>query len=278
NPRDTSPTIDKLAAEGVVFDTCYSVSGWTLPSMATIFTGRYPRDHGATDFHWAVDPTLPTLAGILRGQGYDTRAYVSHVILKPEYGLADGFKSYDYSVLNVGHPHDVSTAEPLTDNVINDLSSIEEPFFIWVHYFDPHFAYLTHGPWASFGDTDIDRYDQEIAHTDYHIGRLLAALGRRGLDDNTVVIFTSDHGEEFGEHGGHYHYTLHPEVLLTPLVVKAPMLEPAENHAAVEQIDFLPTVLGLLGIDAGVDLPGRNVFADPDTTGPIFFERDRPPP
>jgi arylsulfatase A-like enzyme len=278
NQRDTSPTIDGLAADGVVFENTYSVSGWTLPSMATMFTGRYPRDHGATDFHWAVDAALPTLAGILRREGYDTRAYVSHVILKPQYGLADGFKSYDYSVLNVGHPHDVATAEQLTNKVIGDLSSIEKPFFIWVHYFDPHFAYLPHGPWASFGDTDIDRYDQEIAHTDYQIGRLLDALERRGLDDNTIVIFNSDHGEEFGEHEGKFHYTLYEEVLRTPLVIKAPFLEPQKISAVVEQIDFLPTVLGMLDLEASGEFPGRDVFATTGTAGPVFFERDRPPP
>ncbi|UCG51113.1 MAG: sulfatase [Candidatus Latescibacterota bacterium] len=276
--RNTSPTIDKLAGEGVVFEKCYSVAGWTLPAMATIFTGHYPRDHGATDFHWSIDPKLPTLTGVLRREGYDTRAYVSHVILKPEYGLADGFRSYDYSVLNVGHPHDVATAEQLTDLVINDLREIEKPFFIWAHYFDPHFAYLTHGRWASFGNTDIDRYDQEIAHTDYHIARLLRELEKKGLDDNTIVIFTSDHGEEFGEHDGQYHYTLYEEILLSPLVIKAPFLEPRASRTVVEQIDFAPTILGMLGLEFDGELPGRDVLTDSTGVRPIFFERDRPPP
>lgn len=279
NTHDTSPNIDKLAAEGVVFENTYSAAGWTLPAMATMFTGRHPRDHGATDFHWSVDAKLPSLAGILRREGYDTRAYVSHVILKPEYGLADGFKSYDYSVLDVGHPHDVATAEQLTNKVIGDLSSVEKPFFIWVHYFDPHFEYLPHGPWASFGNADIDRYDQEIAHTDYHVGRLLDALKRRRQRDKTIVIFNSDHGEEFGEHDGEYHYTLYEEVLRTPLVINAPFLEPQKKSTAVEQIDFLPTVLGMLDIEPGTqEFPGRDVLADSAGGGPIFFERDRPPP
>jgi len=279
NQRNTSPNIDRIAADGVVFENTYSVAGWTLPAMATMLTGRHPKDHGATDFHWAVDAKLPSLAGILKREGYDTRAYVSHVILTPRYGLADGFKSYDYSVLDVGHPHDVATAEQLTDLVIRDLSSIEKPFFIWVHYFDPHFEYLAHGPWASFGKRDIDRYDQEIAHTDHHIGRLLDALKRRGLADKTILVFNSDHGEEFDEHDGKYHYTLYEEVLRTPLVINAPFLEPEKIDTAVEQIDFLPTVLGLLDIDPGAgEFPGRDVFESHDDGGPLFFERDRPPP
>lgn len=278
NTRATSPAIDKLAAEGVRFDTCWSASGWTLPSMATIFTGMYPRDHLATDFHWSMDPALPTMAGILRGQGYDTRAYVSHVILKPTYGFGDGFKSFDYSVLDVGNPHKVSTAKELTDLAIAGLRETEKPFFMWVHYFDPHAEYLSHEEWAHFGDRDIDRYDQEIAFTDFHISRLLDELKRKGMYDNTIIIFTSDHGEEFGEHGGAYHETLYDEVLRCPLVIKAPNLQPGVSKTVVEQIDFLPTVLGLLQISAPAGLPGRNVLEPLRPAEMIFLERDRPWP
>ena len=276
--RNTSPTIDRLSSEGVRFEKHYSVAGWTLPSMATILTGTYPRDHGATDFHWSVAPDLPTLAGVLKREGYDTRAYVSHVVLKPAFGLAEGFKSYDYSVLNIGHPHDVSTSKELTDLVLADLPKIKKPFFIWAHYFDPHFAYLPHGEWAYFGNRDIDRYDQEIAYTDYHISRLLDELKRRGMYNDTIIVFTSDHGEEFGEHGGSFHETLHEEVLLVPLVIRAPFLEPGVNRTVVEQIDFMPTILGLLKIPPPGGLPGKDLFAGGNLAKPIFLERDRPWP
>ena len=275
--RDTSPAIDGLAREGVRFENAYSVAGWTLPAMATIMTGRYPRDHGATDFHWAIDPGLPTMAGKLRAQGYDTRGYVSHVILKPRYGIADGFKSYDSSILSMGHPHDVASAKGLTNLVIRGLADVEEPFFVWVHYFDPHFEYLTHEPWSAWGNKDVDRYDQEIAQTDAQISRLMSKLGKRM--DNTIVIFTSDHGEEFGEHDYMYHYTLYDEVMRVPLIIKAPSLAPKVSVDPVEQIDLLPTLLSMLNIDPGV-LPGRNILSDFSGAGeqPVFFERDRPPP
>jgi arylsulfatase A-like enzyme len=278
--RNTSPTIDRLAREGVRFDNAYSVAGWTLPSMATIMTGRYPRDHGATDFHWSMDPALPTLAGKLRRLGYDTKGYVSHVILQPRYGLADGFKSYDYSVLSVGHPHDVATAGPLTDIVLDELGSVEPPFFLWVHYFDPHFEYLSHQQWQEWGDRDIDRYDQEIAHTDNHIARLLGMISKKKWLDNTIIIFTSDHGEEFAEHDARFHYTLYEEVMRVPLIIKAPDLAPRVVDDPVEQIDIMPTLLSLLpsGLDAAEDLPGRDVLASVEQPRPIFFERDRPPP
>ncbi len=280
--RPTSPAIDALAREGIAFTNCYSVAGWTLPSIATLFTGRYPGEHGATDFHWSMDVVLPTLAGILRRQGYDTRGFVSHVILKPSYGVAEGFSAYDYSVLGNGHPHDVATARPLTDLVERSLKTLQEPFFLWGHYFDPHFAYLPHARWRSFGSTDIDRYDQEIAHTDNQISRLLSSLRDKGLYDNTVIVLTSDHGEEFGEHQARYHYTLYDEVLRVPLVIRVPGTAPGVRRARVEQIDLLPTLMSLLHIEAdgGRELPGRNILtaSEPEEERPTFVERDRPPP
>jgi arylsulfatase A-like enzyme len=276
--RDTSPTIDKLAKEGLVFPESYSVSGWTLPSIATIITGRYPRDHGATDFHWAVDVSLPTLAGILRREGYDTRGYVSHLILTPQYGIAGGFQSYDFSVLGAGHPHDVSTGRQLTDLVIAELKDIEKPYFLWVHYFDPHFQYLPHATWRSFGASDLDRYDQEIAFTDSQISRLLSHLKRHRLYDNTIIVFTSDHGEEFGEHGGKYHYTLYEEVMRAPLIINAPFIEPGVDSSIVEQTDLLPTIMTMLGLEEDDTLPGRNLLIPNTRERPVFMERDRPPP
>jgi arylsulfatase A-like enzyme len=276
--RETSPTIDALAAKGLVFPNVYSVSGWTLPSVATILTGHHPRDHGATDFHWAVDVTLPTMAGILRKQGYDTRGFVSHLILTPSYGVSEGFQSFDYSVLELGHPHEVSTGAELTDLVIESSASLEEPYFLWVHYFDPHFQYLPHGRWGHFGSEDIDRYDQEIAFNDWQISRLLDHLEKRGLLENTITVFTSDHGEEFGEHGDKFHYTLYEEVLRCPLVINAPLLQHAVDHRIAQQIDILPTVLSMLSLEVDPVLPGRSLVGPSAEERPVFLERDRPPP
>jgi choline-sulfatase len=270
--RKTSPAIDRLASEGVMFTHATSVSGWTLPSVATILTGQYPKDHGATDFHWSIDASLPTLASILRKNGYDTYGFVSHIMLTPTYGIGEGFEHYDYSVLNVGNPHEVSTSKELTDLALRGTRGLKEPFFIWVHYFDPHFQYLEH-PEFPFGKSDLDRYDAEIAYTDYYIDTLLKALDRK----HTVVVFTADHGEEFGEHGGEYHYTLHGEVMKVPLIVKAPWLTHREEPDPVEQIDLLPTILKQLGVTPPPGLPGRDVLSPQDAERPLYIERDRPP-
>lgn len=268
----TSPTIDRLASEGVVFTNATSVSGWTLPSVATLLTGQYPKDHGAVDFHWSLDSKLPTLAGILRAAGYDTYGFVSHVMLTPTYGIGAGFEHFDFSVLNVGHPHEVMTSQKLIEIARSGMRDLKAPYFVWVHFFDPHFAYLEH-PQYAFGNTDSDRYDGEIAYTDYYIDELLKVVDR----GNTVVVFTADHGEEFGEHDGQYHYTLHGEVMHVPMVVKAPGLQHKVDDRIVEQIDVLPTILNLLGVPAPPGLPGRDVFASDWAPRPVFIERDRPP-
>ncbi|MDH3198742.1 MAG: sulfatase, partial [Candidatus Krumholzibacteria bacterium] len=230
-------------------------------------------------FHWSIDTEMPTLASVLGAHGYVTHGYVSHVTLTPSYGIGNDFHHYDYSVLDVGHPHDVATAKPLTERALDGLARVKEPYFLWVHYFDPHFEYLSHPAFAKWGARDIDRYDGEIAHTDYYIGKLLRAVD----EDHTVIVFTADHGEEFGEHAGKYHYTLHQEVMRVPLVVKAPGLPPRAERGPVEQVDLMPTVLALLGVEASPGLPGRDLFAPPAASAagesaPVFIERDRPPP
>lgn len=275
--RPVSPNIDALAERGLVFPVAYSQSGWTLPSMATMMTGRYPSDTGATDLHRSMDRSLPTVASLLRAAGYDTRAFVSHLLLTPQYGVNKGFRKFDYSVLQVGHPHDVATADRLTDLAIADLDALEPPFFMWVHYFDPHFEYLSHDEWNSFGDGDIERYDQEIAYTDREVGRLLAALEAKGYADNTVVIFTSDHGEEFGDHGGSFHYTAFEENVRVPFAITGPDVTPGVADARAQQIDFLPTVLGIAGVEVPEGLPGVDLLGPPVGDRPVFIERDRPP-
>jgi choline-sulfatase len=272
NPHNTSPCLDRLSKEGVVFTNATSVAGWTLPSMATILTGHYPSEHGATDFHWSLDASMPTLASILRQHGYDTYGFVSHVMLTPTYGMGEGFSHFDFSVLNVGDPHEVTTAKQLTELAHTGMRNAKEPYFLWVHYFDPHFKYIDHDQFH-FGNTDMDHYDSEIAFTDYYIDDLLKVVDH----GNTIIIFTADHGEEFGEHGSQYHYTLHGEVMRVPLIIKGPGLAPRTDALPAEQTDFVPTILALAGIEAPAGLPGHNLLAARDANAPQYIERDRPP-
>ncbi len=276
--RNTSPAIDRLAAEGVRFQTTYSQAGWTLPAVATLLTGRYPSEHGAVELDYAMDPDVATLATLLGAAAYQTIAYVSHVMLSPEHGLAEGFDIYDDSILDVGHPHKVSTAEALTDRVLETLPSRDSPFFLWVHYFDPHFDYMSHAGWDDWGSTKIDLYDSEIAYMDHQIGRLTEELAKNGLMDNTVTILTADHGEAFGERGTWHHFSMYEEVLRVPLVIHGPSIKSGISDLPAQQIDLVPTVLGLLALDSAEDLPGQDLFARGIEPREILAERNRPAP
>jgi hypothetical protein len=148
---------------------------------------------------------------------------------------------------------------------------------LWVHYLDPHEPYEKK-PGFDLGRSDADRYDSEVAFTDHHIGRLLAAVGR--LRRAAIVVVTADHGEEFGDHGGHYHgHSLYDEQVRVPLVIAAPGIEPSVSSTPVELIDLAPTLARLVGIDppptlrgqdlrellVGAELPERAVFSEVDT-------------
>jgi arylsulfatase A-like enzyme len=121
--------------------------------------------------------------------------------------------------------------------VLIEIPNAKEPT-VWVHYtilISPGTPGL-----GSYGDAPIDRYDQEIGYTDFYIGRLLDYFRQKGLYENTIIIFTADHGEEFGDHGGRFHYTCFQEVLRVPLIIKAPLLKPAVDNRQAEQIDLFP--------------------------------------
>ncbi len=276
--RSTSPAIDRLASEGVRFQTAYSQAGWTLPSLATILTGQYPTRHGAIEVDHSIDADLSTLASLLKTAGYQTSAFVSHVMLSPKHGFSDGFDIYDASVLDVGHPHKVSTAAILTDKVLDTLPTPDSPFFVWIHYFDPHFDYMPHETWSDWGSTEIDLYDGEIAFTDQQIGRLLDGLTEAGLMKNTLTIFTGDHGEAFGERGTRHHFSMYEEVIRVPLIIHGPSIGSGDINSAAQQVDLMPTILAALDLEPSADLPGRDLLSDDERSQDIFIERHRPQP
>jgi arylsulfatase A-like enzyme len=283
HPRATTPALDALAAEGVVFENAYTVSPWTLPSMASMFTGLYPARHGVSAFREMLPADAPTLPEILAGHGFTTAAVVSNVLLKREYGFARGFERFDESQAT-GH-RNVST-DPVTDFAGDWLARMAESgerFFLFVHYFDPHYRYQRHEMfgWSSDGAGRlhggeaiqalrelappptpeevgflVDCYDEEIAWTDRGLRRLLRQLDDLGLADETLVVFTSDHGEEFLSHGwiGHTN-SLYDELMRVPLVVRDPRHPARIERRPASVAGLAPTVLDLLGLGAGGGVP-----------------------
>ena len=253
----SSPALDLLASQSVVFEDAQAHSSWTLPSFASLHTSLDPSAHGCTGFDTFLDPSFTTLAETLVGAGWDTAAVVSHVFLGRDYGLHQGFVHFDDELVMELHKSDEAISSPRVSDkgvaFVEAKAAADDgrPWFLWLHYFDPHVDYLVHPGFEEGIDPDDERavYQGEVAFTDHHIGRVLEALRAGGQAGGTVVAFTSDHGEEFGEHGGRDHgHTLHQELLRLPLFIRAPGLASRRVSELVRGKDIAPTLLDLLGL------------------------------
>jgi arylsulfatase A-like enzyme len=252
-----TPTLDGLAAAGVRFDEARSHVPLTAPSHATILTGVLPPRHGVRGnglFHLAAD--APALAVALRGVGYHTAAVVSSVVLDRATGLDRGFETYDdnqrrgpkqaFQYLERG----ASQIEEASRSVLDGLQA---PFFLWIHFYDPHAPWVAPRPFSL--RPDGSGYDAEIAFADAAFGNVVQAARARAGGE-LVVLATSDHGESLGEHGENQHgFTLHRGVLRVPLVMAGPGLPRGQTvSATVGLVDIAPTLAEL----AGVELPGAS--------------------
>jgi len=282
--RDTTPAIDALAATGVRFERAYATAPWTLPSIASMLTGLYPSAHGVKTAANLLPAAVETLPEMLHRRGYVTGAVVSNKLLRARPG--EGF-SRGYDVYRAGQargPNHVST-QGVTQQAVALLRRFAadpkgRPFFLLVHYFDPHFNYRAHAGIdfapprmgrldgsqgysklaeliRDLDDEELrflgDLYDEEVHLTDAGIGRLLRALQNLELESQTLVVVTSDHGEEFGEHGALGHMkTLYEELVRVPLVLRVPWDHsgPRVVRTPVSLASLTPTVLDLLGVDA----------------------------
>jgi arylsulfatase A-like enzyme len=245
------PHLERLAAEGIVFDQAASVAPLTLPAHTSLFTGLLPLNHGVRDN--ADEPrgeAQTTLAEILLARGYRTGAFVGSVVLDPDRGLEQGFDEYR-GVHGNSHPiteHRERRANRVVAEAVSWLDTIGAArFFLWVHLYDPHRPYDPPEPYASIHAGDP--YIGEIAFADSQIGKLLEALERRTLLERTIVIVAGDHGESLGERGERDHgIFLYENVLRVPLIVRVPALTPTRIGEVVRLTDVMPTVLDLLGL------------------------------
>jgi arylsulfatase A-like enzyme len=275
--RDTSPNIDRLAEEAVLFENCIAPSSWTLPSHASLFTGLHPSVHGAV--HQPSGPPIRSeetaLAELARAHGYLTAAYTEGLFVRAELGFSQGFELY-----SDGARQDAFGCPEETFN--SALEWVEKygelPFFLFVHTYQPHSPYTPPGRFGTMFDSDYtgpigttvetsrpsavssqaDRvhiealYDGEIAYTDEVVGVFLERLRRMRLLDNTVIIVISDHGEEFYDHGRTGHSsTLYDEQLRVPLLMRLAGEAPPSGRVTrqVSLTDLYATVCDILGID-----------------------------
>jgi arylsulfatase A-like enzyme len=270
-----TPNLDRLCERGVVFSRAVATASSTLPSHASIFTGLYPRHHGAranAAYHLASEQR--TLAEILAEKGYETAAFVSSFVLDAKFGLAQGFSRYDDEVSPSSAPMAFAErrGDATTQRAIAWLEKPRQrPFFAWVHYFDAHSPYSAPAPFAG---RYPNRYDDEIAFLDHEVGRLLEAL-ERIPERETFVVVAADHGEGMGVHGEWSHGLLVQEATLRiPLILYARSGLPAGLHveARVSQVDLLPTILSLLGLEVPADLDGVDLTSPQEPDRPVLAE------
>ena len=247
--RPTSPNIDILADMSTVFDRAYSHSPWTMPSVASMLTGLEPRDHGISKWQDPLELHLVTLAEQLQAHGYRTGAAVSHYVLQPDYHFDQGFEVYNTAAVDLGPPHDILTSPHITRlGQKLTMQGRPEPWFVMLHYFDPHAWYQVHRE-HDFGPSDMDRYDGEIAYTDLYIGKLLDKLAAREQLRDTIVVLIADHGEAFMEHGHDQHtVSLYEELIRVPFVIWVPGFEAQRLDQVVAETQLAPTLLALAGV------------------------------
>ncbi len=262
--KPTSPHLDHFAASAVVFERALASASWTLPALASAFTGTFSSTHQCWSFGSRLSESFTTLPEALTAAGYDSACFVSHLFCTSRHGLQQGFVHGDDAFAHPAVEPDVAvTSERIADEGVRFLQRKAAapdgtPWLLWLHFFDPHANYVEHpgisGRFVTPGprenvEIDRDLYDGEIAFTDEHVGRALEALERTGASERTVVVFLADHGEEFQDHGGTGHgHTLYEELLRVPLVIRAPGIAPARVGALVRTVDLLPTVFDLVGL------------------------------
>ena len=279
--RETSSAIDKIAKEGTLFENVVCQRGITLPSLASIMTSKYTSQHNLTGN--VGNNILPddktTLAEYLIKNGYFTRVFSASALVRPEFGILQGFKEATFEL----------DEKKLTDVAVNWLNNFimekpKEKFFIWIHYLDPHEPYTARKPYidrfelnykGNYGngiDSDtagkiflekrilskedydhlIALYDSQISRIDEFIGKLIEELKRLGIYNKTLLVFFADHGEELHEHNFYIQHqrSVYESVLKIPMIIRYPEKIPENRRIkdVVESIDIMPTVLELCGI------------------------------
>ncbi|HEX3528658.1 MAG TPA: sulfatase-like hydrolase/transferase [Thermoanaerobaculia bacterium] len=259
-----TPNLDALAARGVRFVRCDTAAPVTLPSHSTILTGLFPPRTGVRDNGTFVLPAkVETVAERLAAHGYDTAAVVSAIVLARRHGLNQGFRIYDDD-LGAGYAAGTEVserqAEATTAAALAAAGKLKPPFFLWVHYYDPHEEYRPPTRFADSATGPSRLYDGEIAYMDEQIGVLLAKLPK---DVDVVVV--GDHGEMLGEHGEQHHgLLLYKAARRVPLLLAGPGVPAGRTEEClVRTVDVAPTLLGLAGVPVPAGLDGQGLLPLP---------------
>lgn len=286
--RDTAPFITSLMDKSTVFERAFSSSCWTAPATASVFTSKLPSDHGVITGFLATKSMLKkgnpiqmnrlpqkhrTLGEFMADSGYRTVAVADNLNIGTEMGFDRGFELFK--------KHKEKGAARVNETAFEFLEEVrgKGPYFLYLHYIDPHAPYSQHNPWydecaATVSQTKAElwkcAYDSEIRYLDGHIEELFRTYD---LLNNSIVIFLSDHGEEFWEHGQRGHgKTLYTELIHVPFAIYHPKWKPARVQYNVHTMDLMPTLAGILELDKAPEWKGLDLN---DLLKSGAFERDR---
>lgn len=283
NSSFKTPNIDSLAEKGFLYSRAFAHNSLTLPSHTNILLGTTPLYHGIHDnSNFVVKDNFLTLAEHLKNFGYSTGAFIGGSPLDSKFGLDQGFDVYDDDLApmdSTGLTSAERKAETVMEKALQWMKNQSSQWFTWIHLFDPHYAYEPPEPFLSrFQNTP---YDGEVAYIDYTLGRLFNHIEENNLSNNTLIIFTSDHGESLGDHGEDTHGIFaYNSTLWVPLIISIPGIKPKEIDQIVSHIDIFPTVCDVLGVDNPQILQGLSLL--PTTKGKklpkreIYFESLQP--
>jgi len=282
--RNTTPNIDLLARDGVLFLNTVAQAPWTLPSHMSLFTGLYPSTHGVMNEYSKLNDEHLTVAEILQNAGYETTAFTDGAYLSRQFGY-QGFDRFDDTGNGI---------ESIYNKAVNWLKKgRSRPFFLFLHTYQVHAPYDPPPAYDIYSDKNyrgivkvsgnsndyykdikpimttedyhyvIDKYDGDINYTDHFLGKLFNDLKELGIYDNSIIIVTSDHGENFLDHPAYNidHKELYEEIIKVPLIVKGTSLFPKNQIISdqVETIDIMPTLLELLGIPSAQKVDGQSL-------------------
>lgn len=311
--RPTTPNLDRFSNRSVVFTQAIASSAWTVPSMGSLFTSLDPSVHRALRYRAteriaddALRDELPTLAEHFTAAGYHTAGLLKSVVLDPARGFAQGFAEFRPVA---GDMPDGQSAEQLTTAAISWLQNYkqEKPFFLYLHYMDPHSSYCPPMPWYSMFKGDYDGpvtgehnqievdyiqkgkipsrrdiealtgfYDASVAYWDSQFGQLMRHVVVSGLDAQTMVVVVGDHGEALYEHGTFFEQHVYQENIHVPLIIKAPAVEPRRLEHFVQLTDVAPTLARLAGLPPEPAWRGRDqvgaMLGGPAPEGEVYAE------
>jgi tetratricopeptide (TPR) repeat protein len=247
--QNTSPNIDRIASGGLIFRNAFATAPITLPSHASILTGLYPAHHGFHDNAFFQTPSIWHLPEALKNAGYKTAAFVSGAPLLSKYGLNPGFDLYQDQFDGTERK-----AAATADLALKWIGKTTHPYFVWIHFFDPHAEY---DPPQEFATRFPGKpYDGEIAYVDQQIGKLI-----KSVDPNVLWIITADHGESLGEHGESTHGVfLYNGTLHVPLIFAGPNITKQERTEAVSLCDVAPSIMTFANLKIPSKLDGQSLL------------------